>query len=111
MSRCDVCGTQEGVECEILLKGDAVDRIYHLCPEHWVAVYRKTLDDFLEGNEYKTNQYVKMAADKLIADGLNDRKIEMYVDDEGGIDVATLAPKEVRKLRSYTPDEGDMDYE
>jgi hypothetical protein len=57
MEKCDVCGSDDGIECEILLKGDQVDRIYHLCPTHWVSVYRKSLDDFLEGNEYKTNQY------------------------------------------------------
>lgn len=111
MKKCDVCGSTEGVECEILLKGDMVDRIYHLCPHHWVQVYRKTLDDFLEGNEYKTNQYVKMSADKLIADGLSNRKIDLYMDDDGAVDVVTLEPQEIRKLRSYTPDEGESDYE
>ena len=99
--KCDVCGETENVECEVLLKGDMVDRIYHLCPKHWIKVYRKTLDDFLEANEYKTNSYIKMACDKLISDAISGHKIDVYCDDEGVIDVALLNPQEVRKLRSY----------
>jgi hypothetical protein len=109
--KCDVCGSDDGIECEVLLKGDQVDRIYHLCPVHWVSVYRKSLDDFLEGNEYKTNQYIKMAADKLIGDGMSNRKIDANADEDGAIDIMALDPTEIRKLRPYAPDAGDADYE
>lgn len=111
--KCDICGTTEGVECEVLLKGEMVDRIYHLCPKHWVKVYRRTLDDFLEANEYKTNSYIKMAVDKLVGDAINSKKVEEYSDDEGMVDVGLLKPQEVRKLRPYAsdPDEEDEVYE
>ncbi len=109
---CDVCSEIEGVECEILLKGDKVDRIYHLCPKHWIMVYRKTLDDFLEANEYKTNTYIKMAVDKLISDSLTEDKIHVYSDKEGMVDVEVLNPQMMRKLRPYSVDEMDNeDYE
>lgn len=108
---CDVCGTTEGVECEILLKGDMIDRIYHLCPKHWVQIYRKTLDDFLEANEYKTNSYIKMAADKMISDAISKEKIREYMDEEGAVDVEVLDPQEIRKLRPYRPDADEEDYE
>ena len=108
---CDVCGVTEGVECEILLKGEQVDRIYHLCPKHWIQVYRKTLDDFLEANEYKTNTYIKMSVDKLIADAVTGDKIEEFSDAEGMVDVARLDPQELRKLRPYESDDEDADYE
>ena len=108
---CDVCGETENVECEVLLKGDQVDRIYHLCPRHWIKVYRKTLEDFLEANEYKTNTYIKMATDKLISDAFTSDKIEEFSDDEGCVDVERLAPQELRKLRPYESDGEDEDYE
>jgi hypothetical protein len=103
---CDVCGKTEGVECEILLKGESVDRIYHLCPEHWIEVYRKTLEDFLEANEYKCNLYIKMAVDKLISDSTTEAKIEVYSDEEGMVDVARLNPTALRKIRPYEEEEG-----
>ena len=102
---CDVCGVTEGVECEVLLKGDQVDRIYHLCPKHWIKVYRKTLEDFLEANEYKTNTYIKMAVDKLISDAVTGDKIAEFSDEDGMVDVARLQPQEVRKLRPYEMDD------
>lgn len=109
---CDVCGTEEGVECEILLKGDQVDRIYHLCPRHWIKVYRKTLEDFLEANEYKTNSYIKMACDKLISDSMTGDKIKEFSDAEGLVNVDRLAPQELRKIRPYKSDDSsDDDYE
>lgn len=108
---CDVCGETVGVECEVLLKGDQVDRIYHLCPKHWIKVYRKTLEDFLEANEYKTNTYIKMAVDKLIADSITSEKIEEFSDENGVVDVVRLSPKEVRKLRPYTADSDDCEDE
>jgi hypothetical protein len=109
--RCDICGTTEGVECEILLKGDQVDRIYHLCPKHWIQVYRRTLDDFLEASEYKTNSYIKMAVDKLVGDAINSDKVDQYSDEDGMVDVTKLDPKEIRKLRPYASDPDDEDYE
>ena len=102
--KCDVCGETEGVECEVLLTGEQVDRIYHLCPEHWIKVYRKTLEDFLESNEYRCNTYIKMAADKLISDSLTKNKVISYSDDDGFIDIGELTPKEIRKLRPYELD-------
>jgi len=108
---CDVCGETENVVCEVLLKGEQVDRIYHLCPKHWVKVYRRTLDDFLEANEYKTNTYIKMATDKLIADAITSDKVEEFTDEEGMVDVDRLGPMEFRKLRPYESDEEDLDYE
>ena len=108
---CDVCGETKDVECEILLKGEQVDRIYHLCPKHWIQVYRKALDDFLEANEYKTNTYIKMATDKLIADAFTGDKIDEFSDEDGMVDVQRLDPMEVRKLRPYETDEGEEDYE
>lgn len=110
-TKCDICGSMENVECEVLLKGEQVDRIYHLCPKHWIKVYRKTLDDFLEVNEYKTNSYIKMSVDKLVGDEMNNRKVERYSDDEGIIDVVELDPQEIRKLRPYESDPDEEDYE
>ena len=112
MIGCDVCGETEGVECEVLLKGDQVDRIYHLCPKHWIQVYRKTLEDFLEANEYKTNTYIKMATDKLISDSYTSDKIAEFSDEAGMVDVERLNPQQLRKLRPYATDEEDgEDYE
>ena len=105
--KCDVCGETKDVECEILLKGDQVDRIYHLCPKHWVKVYRKSLDDFLEANEYKTNSYIKMSCDKLISDGISNRKIDAFCDEDGAVDVMALNPSDIKKLRPYSLDEGE----
>jgi len=104
---CDVCGETAGVECEVMLKGDQVDRIYHLCPKHWIKVYRKTLDDFLEANEYKCNSYIKMAVDMLISDTKTTNKVQEYTDAEGMVDVERLKPQELRKLRPYDDDEDD----
>jgi len=106
--KCDVCGETKGVECEILLKGDQVDRIYHLCPKHWIKVYRKTLDDFLESNEYKCNTYIKMSVDKLIADAATSDKIGKFSNEDGLVDIEKLDPQELRKLRPYETD-GDDD--
>lgn len=103
-TKCDVCGSTENIQCEILTKGDMVDRIYHLCPEHWVSVYRKTLDDFVENNEYKVNSYIKMVADKLIVDDQSLQKSIMYVDENGQLDLETLDPVEVRRIRPYSED-------
>ncbi len=110
-NKCDVCGTTEGVECEILTKGTSPDRIYHLCPEHWVAVYRKTLEDFLEHSEYKVNSYIKMAADKIIVDARNDEKVGDLVNEDGTLDVETLEPREIRRIRPYEPESEEMDHE
>jgi len=104
---CDVCGATEDIECEILLKGEQVDRIYHLCPEHWIKVYRKTLEDFLEANEYKCNSYIKMAVDKLISDAVTSTKIKQFSDEDGLVDVARLDPQELRRLRPYEIDDED----
>lgn len=107
MIGCDVCGETEGVECEVLLKGDQVDRIYHLCPKHWIQVYRKTLEDFLEANEYKTNTYIKMATDKLISDAVTSDKIAEFSNEDGLVDVERLDPKMLRKLRPYATDDDE----
>lgn len=109
--KCDVCGIEYGVECEILTKGESVDRVYHLCPEHWTAVYRRTLDDFVEQNEYKANSYIKMVADKMIVDAIHTDKVELFLDEEGALDVEGLEPKEVRRLRPYTSSVSESDYE
>ena len=106
--KCDVCGSDENVQCEVLLKGDMIDRIYHLCGYHWIEVYRRTLDDFMEESEYKCNTYVKMSADKLIAEGVSGKKIEDYKNDEGIIDVDELNPVEIRRVRPYSEAEGDL---
>ena len=105
--KCDICGTTKGLRCEILTKGEDVDRVYHFCPEHWVDIYRRTLDDFVEDNEYKVNTYIKMVADKLIVDEQNRLKISEYVDDEGNIEVNVLEPMEIRRLRPYEDDRSD----
>jgi hypothetical protein len=65
-NKCDVCGSTEGVRCEIMMKGTQVDRVYHMCPEHWIEVYKEVLEDFLEHNEYKVNSYLKVSADRMI---------------------------------------------
>lgn len=109
--KCDVCGVEENVECEILLKGDVVDRIYHLCPKHWVTMYRRTLESFTENNEYKVSSYIKMSCDKMIADAVSNAKIDSYTTDEGGIDIELLNPKDIKKLRSYKDNSEDDDYE
>ena len=102
---CDVCGTIEGVSCEIMMKGENVDRIYHLCQEHWVVVYSKCLDDFLEQNEYKVNSYIKINADKLIVDSMHRDKLEVIVDEEGVADCAKFNPVNLRVLRNYEGEE------
>lgn len=104
---CDVCGTDKDVQCEILTKGEEVDRIYHLCPIHWVEVYRRCLDDFVENSEYKANTYIKMVTDKLIVDSLNRSKMESFTNDEGIIDVESLDPTEIRMIRPYEDDGTD----
>ena len=109
--KCDVCGETKGVVCEILTKGENVDRVYHLCPAHWVEVYRRTLDDFLENSEYKVNSFIKMVADRLIVDFTNKEKMSNYVDEDDNIDMVKLKPVEVRMLRPYEDDGSDNDYE
>jgi len=109
---CDVCGTEKDVQCEILLKGDNIDRMYHLCPFHLVEVYRRALEDFVENNEYKVNTYIKMVADKIIIDHRNKIKVEEYVGDTGEIDMELIkVPLNLRKLRPYDDDGTDNDYE
>ena len=108
---CDVCGTEEGVQCEILTKGEAVDRIYHLCPKHWTEVYRRALEDFTEGNEYKSNSYVKMIADRLIVDAHHTEKAALYLDEEGVLDIDSLEPVEIKRLRPYEDDSNEEGYE
>lgn len=102
---CDVCGTTENVRCEIMMKGEQVDRIYHLCESHWVKVYSRCLDDFLEQNEYKTNSYIKMVADKFIVDAIHRDKMEDIADEQGFADCTKFEPEEVRVLRPYEGEE------
>jgi hypothetical protein len=103
--KCDVCGVIEGVRCEIMMKAERVDRIYHLCHEHWVEVYSRCLEDFLEQNEYKVNSYIKVNADKLIVDSIHRDKMDMVITDEGMADCSKFNPADVRILRSYDGDE------
>lgn len=104
INECDVCGSINDIQCEIFTKGEDVDRIYHFCPKHWIEVYRKTLDDFVEDNEYKANTYIKMIADKMIVDSLNNVKIKTLVDDNDIIDVGILNPTCIRKISPYEDD-------
>lgn len=97
INKCDVCGSINDIQCEIFTKGEDIDRIYHFCPKHWIEVYRKTLDDFVEDNEYKANTYIKMVADKMIVDALNNVKIEDLVDVE-------FKPTCIRKISPYEDD-------
>ena len=99
--KCDVCGVEEGVQCEVMVRGSQIDRIYHLCPEHWVEVYRRALDDFVESNEYKANSYIKAVADRLIADRLSEDKFPQYQDEELVVDMEKVNPREIRTLRPY----------
>ncbi len=103
INKCDVCGSTNDIQCEIFTKGEDIDRIYHFCPKHWIEVYRKTLDDFVEDNEYKANTYIKIIADKIIVDALNNIKIE-DVADNGIIDVDILNPTCIRKISPYEDD-------
>lgn len=109
--KCDICGTTKNIRCEILTKGEDVDRIYHFCPDHWVDIYRRTLDDFVENSEYKVNSYIKMVADRLIVDAQNKIKIEGFVGDDDILKVDELNPMEIRMLRPYEDDNTDNDYE
>ena len=102
---CDVCGTDEGVRCEIMMKGGQVDRVYHLCCDHWVDVYSRCLEDFLEQNEYKVNSYIKAIADKMIVDQRHLLKMSEACDEDGNIDLGDFNPVEVRNLRSYEGDD------
>ena len=105
---CDVCGTEEGVTCELMMKGENVDRIYHLCSYHWMVVYRSCLEDFLEQNEYKCNSYIKATADKMIVDTHAKDKMKAIADDEGMVDLNQFQPEMIRTLRPY---EGEEEYE
>lgn len=103
---CDVCGTDEGIRCEIMMKGEQVDRVYHLCQAHWVVVYSRCLEDFLEQNEYKVNSYIKAIADKLIVDSICMDKVDSIVDMETEtLDLTKFNPSDVRMLRSYEGEE------
>jgi hypothetical protein len=102
--KCDVCGASKDIQCEVMLKGTQVDRIYHLCPEHWVEVYRRSLDDFVESNQYKANSYIKAVADRLIAKRTTDDKLPHLTEDDV-VDLGKIDVREVRVLRSYEPEE------
>jgi hypothetical protein len=102
---CDVCGTEENVNCEMMMKGEQVDRIYHLCAYHWMVVFRDCLEDFLEQNEYKVNSYIKATADKMIVDTHARTKMEAIADEEGNVDLNEFEPEMVRTLRPYEGDE------
>ena len=102
---CDVCGSDKDVQCEIITKGDKVDRVYHFCPLHWVEVYRRSLDDFLEQNEYKVNSYIKLVADKLIVDAQHELKVQQHIMENGELDVEALCPVEFRRIRAFDEDD------
>ena len=104
--KCDVCGSTEGVQCEIMTKGDRVDRIYHLCPEHWIEVYRECLESFLDHNPYKVNSFLKVAADRLIINQLHFNKMVDTVAEDKDIDINAFEPCMVRVLRTY--DDNDL---
>lgn len=106
---CDVCGSTENVQCEILTMGDRVDRVYHLCSAHWIDVYRRTLDDFLEQNEYRVNSHIKMIADKLIVDAQHNTKMEKHINEEGQLDLEGLEPVEVRRLKNASDELNEQD--
>ncbi len=101
VDKCDVCGSTKDVQCEVIIRGTRVDRVYHFCPTHWVQVYRKTLDDFLEESESKVNSYIKAVADKLIVDEQHNDKMDLYTKEDGTLDMERLDPVEIRKLRPY----------
>jgi hypothetical protein len=101
---CDVCGATEGIRCEIMMKGEQLDRVYHLCHEHWVVVYSRCLEDFLEENEYKVNSYIKSVCDKLIVDAIAADKMES-IEEDGTIDLTKFNPVDVRTLRPYEGEE------
>ena len=103
--KCDVCGSTKDVQCEIMVKGTQVDRIYHFCPEHWVEVYRRTLEDFVEQNQYKANSYIKGVADSLIANRISEDKMPSYQDEEQVIDLEKTNARKVRVLRPYEVEE------
>jgi len=105
--KCDVCGITEGVQCEVFTKGEVIDRVYHLCPEHWTEVYRRTLDDFVESNEYKVHSYIKMSADKLIADATTSRKLLDYEDEDGNLDSEQIKAIEIRSIQPYSGGDDD----
>jgi hypothetical protein len=104
---CDVCGSTEGVQCEIMMKGSRVDRVYHLCPEHWVEVYRECIESFLDHNPYKVNSFIKNAADSLIIKQRHLDKLGDITTDDGVVDLNIFAPRTVRILRTFDVDAGD----
>lgn len=108
---CDVCGTEENVSCEIMMKGENVDRIYHLCSYHWMVVFRNCLEDFLEQNEYKVNSYIKGTADKMIVDGYHKEKMTAIATEDGMVDLNQFEPEQIRTLRPYEGDEYEEDNE
>ena len=96
--KCDICGSEENVSCEVMMKGDAVERVYTLCGEHWVEVYRRCLDEFMEENEYKVNAFIKAATDRLIVDSYTREKTDFLINDEGLVDFTGMEISEIRNL-------------
>lgn len=100
MEKCDVCGSTENVTCEVYMNGNYADRVYHLCPTHWVDLYRKAINDFMEDNEYKVSAYLKGIADKMIVDSYIEQKMETIVGRSEEFDLEDLAPHDIKFLKS-----------
>lgn len=110
---CDGCGADQDIQCEIFMAGADVDRIYHLCPNCLVKVYRDSLEVFLEHSEYKVNTYLRNAIDGLIVEQFTHKKLQAKAEGEVGDDVevnliTAFSPDYVRKVSPYNEkDSGD----
>lgn len=94
---CDICGSEENVKCELFLRGEDVDRIYHLCPDHMVELYRSSLAEFCEDNEYKVNSFLKRAADRMLVDAETMMKVSDLLGEDD-------TPEKVLDIEDINPD-------
>lgn len=95
---CDVCGSEDNIQCEIYLNGDEIGRVYHFCPECQSELYMICIDELLGGNEYKVNQFVQNQADALINRSITDGKLTDINPDDI---FDKLNPIRVRKVKPY----------
>lgn len=102
---CDVCGSDDNVQCEIYMAGDSISRVYHFCPLCQVELFRRCIDDLVGQNEYKVSEFVQRYADALICESINDTKLRRLNDEDNIVDV--FNPVRVRTTKPYTEDEDE----